>query len=255
MGSILNLVRNARVRQRIKQAYLVQHPTGLLMDWSREVHFLHIGKCAGSQIRAVIARLSADPELPIRAHGHAIKLHHLPGRPRYFFSIRKPESRFVSAFYSRKNQGLPLRLHPWHGPETVAFGRFQHANDLAEALFAPGADGAAALQAMKAIHHLNDDQIDWFLMRADLFWAYAPLAILRQEHLQADLGALLVKLGVPDRAETLLADTGEMRNATDGMDKPPLSPLARENLARWYAQDSAFYAVCEHWIAERQAMA
>jgi hypothetical protein len=66
----LNLVRNARVRQRIKQAYLVQHPTGLLMDWSREVHFLHIGKCAGSQIRAVIARLNADPEIPIRAHGH-----------------------------------------------------------------------------------------------------------------------------------------------------------------------------------------
>jgi hypothetical protein len=92
-------------------------------------------------------------------------------------------------------------------------------------------------------------------MRADLFGAYAPLAILRQEHLQADLGALLVKLGVPDRAETLLADTGEMRNATDGLDKPPLSPLARENLARWYAQDSAFYAVCEHWIAERQAIA
>src|SRR5215469_6421945 len=99
------------------------------------IHFLHIGKNAGTQIKFVAQQINQNDEnCRIVTHPHEVKLGHLPQGARYFFSIRNPLTRFKSAFYSRKRKGLPRFFLDWSAEEKQVFSSFEHANDLAEAL-------------------------------------------------------------------------------------------------------------------------
>jgi len=73
-----------------------------------DIHFLHIGKCAGTQILSITKQVNAKTSgRKIRKHGHDVFLRHLPEEADFFFSIRDPTSRFRSGFYSRKRKGPP----------------------------------------------------------------------------------------------------------------------------------------------------
>src|SRR5262249_46523580 len=125
----------------------------------RTIHFLHISKNAGTQIKFVVQQINRNNEnYRIEAHPHRIGLKHLPPSADYFFSIRNPYTRFQSGFYSRKRKGAPRLFIDWSPEEEETFSNFEHANDLAEALFEDSTRGYLAFAAMRAIPHLQIQQ-------------------------------------------------------------------------------------------------
>ena len=211
------------------------------------IYFRHIGKNAGTQFASLSRELSTRRrDLRIEVLGHGRKLSSLRSSDRYLFSIRSPITRFRSGFYSRKSKGAPRYLNHWSQHEERAFSDFDHANDLAEALFQPSERGAAALAAMKSLQHAASDQIGWFESVGYFFELHPPMAIIRQEHFVEDFGKFWKALGETGSFELLDDDVSANRRSYTGL--PEFSALAVENLERWYAQDFEFYRVCEAWI-------
>lgn len=213
------------------------------------VHFLHIGKNAGTEIKRYVDHLR--PALASRwkvvKHRHETWLRDLPPGEPYFFSIRSPLGRFRSGFYGRKRKSLPRYHREWSEHEALAFGDFEHANDLAEALFRKDDLGRKAWAAMKSPKHTAMNQSDWFTACGQFLRVRPPLVIIRQEHFAEDIASLQRKLGV-DPPVVLEADF-VASHRTDYAGVPPLSELAVENLRRWYAQDFEFYDLCCDWVA------
>lgn len=210
------------------------------------VHFLHVGKAAGTRIGQIIDQVNqSNPAKPVVQHGHAIGLSDLPPDADYFFSTRDPITRFKSGFYSRLRKGQPRNFVEWSKYEAPSFERFPHANDLAEALFLPGQDGQDATAAMRSIRHPSRNLVDWFRFCGHMFDVRPPVWIIRQEHLQSDLEVFLKRIGY----DGPLADEARSKDHTNDYENiPELSPLAQENLRRWYVQDYAFIDMCETWM-------
>lgn len=207
------------------------------------LHFLHIGKTGGSAVKGALkyAFKAAGAEARFVAPGHGYRLRDVPEGEAYVFSVRDPVTRFVSAFYSRKRKGAPRTNIDWKPTEVLAFGAFEHAADLAEALFSPGARGMQALGAMRGIGHVSQSQVEWFPdPHAVLHGDRQPLAILRTEALEADFGVLLARLGMAGAVS--LPEDAYGRNAHDYAGVPPLSSRGAANIRRWYAADMAFVA-------------
>lgn len=214
----------------------------------RKVHFLHVGKCAGTAIKDLAAQINALPAGPrIIPHGHARKLAELPEDAEYFFSARHPISRFKSAFSMRKRKEQPRLYREWTEGEREAFLRFPEANDLAESLFAPGPLGRQAFAAMQSIGHMHFQHIR-FKVR-DIFSARPPLCVLRQEQLSHDVGHLLRRLGVDGKA-SLPADLSRAHRS-DSAQSSPLSEKALANLTTWYAADIEYYRLIDAWMNEQ----
>lgn len=216
------------------------------------VHFLHIGKNAGTQVGVIVERVNAAvAPVSMIKHPHEVRLPDLPSRAPYFFSVRDPASRFVSGFYSRLRKGQPRLYAEWTQHEERAFARFPHANDLAESLFAGGEDGREAARSIRSITHTARSQVDWFPMAGNLLEVRPPVWIIRQASFEADMQRTLERLGVELTVETTDDAVRAHRNDYDGV--PALSPVARDNLAAWYAQDVAFVADCEAWLASQSS--
>lgn len=213
----------------------------------RQVHFLHIGKCAGSYIKTLIRAINTQQQsVQIVAHPHRVILASLPPGTEYFFSIRLPEARFLSGFYSRKRKGQPRYYSEWSDQERLAFSTFEHANDLAEALFEEGGKGQQAFAAMKSIEHLAVGQSDYVRGFGFFLTSRPPLAIIRQEHFDQDIEVLYRRLGIAHPPQVAAEDVTAHRN--DYANTPPLSEKAVANLRRWYGQDHEFYRLCAAWI-------
>lgn len=192
-------------------------------------------------------------DLDFRAFGHGKKLTDIPDGVPYFFSIRQPVSRFVSGFYERKRQGGDTYPNPWSLFEASAFKRFEHANDLAEALFLDSDVGIQAREAIRSISHTSMQQVDHFARAGSFLKARPPLAIVRQEFFREDFQFLLDRIGMKVEVQSLLnSDSAESR-ITDYTRVPSLSALAVQNVRTWYVQDVWFYRACEAWILENKA--
>jgi hypothetical protein len=216
----------------------------------REIQFLHIGKCAGTQIASLAEKINAMRNgIKIVKHRHHVTLAALPRDAEYFFSIRSPETRFISGFYSRKRNGRPRFDFEWTPSEREAFSSFHHANDLAEALFIDGAAGRLAFAAMQSIRHIAINQSDYFKHCGDFLNNRAPVTIIRQEYFERDIGVLAGKLGLDVLPPLETDPVAAHKNDYAGL--RPLSELAKENLRKWYAQDFEFYRHCSIWL-ERQ---
>ena len=219
-------------------------------DRRARLHFLHIGKNAGTQIKFIARHVNlSSATIRIVSHTHSVALRDLPDAEPFFFAIRRPDDRFKSGFYSRKRKGQPRIYTEWSPYEAQACAAFDHANDLAEALFEEGDTGFKALCAIKSISHCSMEQINWFDRRGYFLKIREPVGIIRQEHFTQDMGALARKLGFDIAAGEDPADKAAHRNDYSGA--PPLSDKARRNLRDWYRQDFEFYARCEEWISNR----
>lgn len=213
------------------------------------VHFLHVGKAAGSQIKSVARELNASSSArKLQLHRHKVLLKHLPKTQDYFFSVRDPADRFKSGFYSRLRQGRPRYNVLWSPHEEVAFENFQHANDLAEALFADGELGRKAAAAMRSIRHPASNLVDWFGAEGHMFDLRPPVWIIRQERFHEDLSTFMGLIGADLPAS--FGDGASRTHANDYSGIPTLSEKARKNLRRWYTQDYEFLRLCEHWLEE-----
>lgn len=214
---------------------------------AKTIHFLHVGKAAGSQIGDIIKQIEdAGFGQRILNHRHKTGLAKIPAGDDYFFSTRDPVTRFKSAFYSRKRQGRPRHHREWTAHEAIAFERFQHANDLAEALFDPGQSGLEAAAAMHSISHCSRNFVDWIKPLGQLFSIRPPIWIVRQEHFERDLRELLRRIGFDGPVEISNDDHRAHRNSYENT--PDLSAPAVENLRRWYAQDHEFLRLCQNWM-------
>ncbi|MFD1341023.1 hypothetical protein [Litorisediminicola beolgyonensis] len=211
------------------------------------VHFLHIGKAAGTQITHVASQINASgAPFEIRKRKHGVSLSDLPPDARYFFSIRNPIDRFKSGFYSRKRKGQPRIYSEWSDHEAKAFETYEHANDLAEALFSDGDMGHRATAAILSIHHNARYQIDWLKPLGFALSIRPPVWIIRTEGFEDDLGNLLDRLGAD--VDIQVSDDPSHRHQNDYSSIPALSPRAEQNLRRWYSQDFAFYDMCVDWM-------
>jgi len=215
-----------------------------------KVHFLHLGKCAGTHIKAVcneINRLSGDRY--IIAHKHDVYLKDIPESAPYFFSIREPISRFVSGFYSHKwivQNNLDAN---WKNYVDFAYKKFDEANDLAEALFEDGTRGSDAAAAIKSIRHTSQNQIDWFCCHGFFLHVRPPIWIIRQDNFESDLFELLYRANICEHADEILKNLStRVRNPTNYSCSTELSGKAVRNLKIWYSQDIAFYELCQHWL-------
>ena len=217
-------------------------------DHSEKIHFLHIGKNGGVQIRHLSKQInSKQSRYHIKTHPHQVHLYDLPPNDKYFFSIRNPVNRFVSGFYSRKRKGAPRFLREWSAHETRAFKDFEHANDLAEALYEEGELGAKAFRALKSIGHCSINQADWFSRCGYFLEIRPPVFIIRQENLSEDMKEFQTRIGFDGVLEEQ-TDPG-LAHKFDYTGTPKLSEKAVKNLREWYWQDSTFYRQCEEWIA------
>ena len=213
------------------------------------IHFLHVGKTAGTQIKDVIDQVNRSGDSgKLLKHGHGTSLRDLPPGHDYFFSTRDPIARFRSGFYSRRRKGRPTHFSEWTEHERFAFARFPHANDLAEALFAPGQPGRDAISAIRSISHCSSNLVDWFRFCGYLFELRPPVWIIRQEQFSADLGVFLRRIGYKGCVD--IAPERQKSHASDYVGIPDLSDTARANLRQWYAQDYAFLDLCEIWLTE-----
>jgi len=222
---------------------------------TKKVYFLHIGKNAGNQIKILGSQLnSLQFESKIIFCGHGRKLVDLPKDAMYFFSIRNPVKRFRSGFYSRKRKGQPLNDLDWNPDEKRAFERFEHANDLAEALFRTDETATQAFWAMSGVGHVRDHQFDWFRLAGNFLEDRPPIFIVRQEHFEEDFSSLLHRLGTGLTFDDL--EVSEDKNTShrfDYSEAPTLSQLAISNLELWYRRDVEFYDTCVAWISKAKA--
>jgi len=229
----------------------LQETLGERIDRRERIHYLHIGKNAGNQIKHLAELVDrSDVTYRFRMHPHLVTLADLPTDARYFFSIRSPITRFKSAFYSRKRMGRPLNDYPWTDLERRAFDRFEHAEDLAANLFAEGRDGHDAMCAIKSIGHCTNDQVSWFTGNMYCLDIRPPVWILRMESLEEDIDAMLSRLGGEVRFEPCKDAVVSHRMDYSGI--PELSEHSKRNLERWYAQDMEFYRRCEGWIMDQE---
>jgi hypothetical protein len=132
--------------------------------------------------------------------------------------------------------GAPRYNIPWSSGEERAFGLFQTANDLAEAL-----DGGSlqhdAWAAMSAIPHLALPLRNWITLddlhrRKNIVW------IGIQETLNDDFKRLCAALGLPAHVQ-LPTDLVAAHRAPEALE--PISERARANIMAWYAEDVAIY--------------
>ena len=213
------------------------------------IAFLHIGKTAGTQIQHINQQLESYGSKIIKCN-HDIKLKHLKNNIPYFFSIRKPATRFKSGFYSRKRKGQPRIYVEWTKYEAIAFQQFEHANDLAESLFRNDKVGFNARAAIKSIRHTGMQQVDWF-EGASVFEKRPPLHIIRQENFEVDMQKLIRSVGLEVNVKDLISTDAKTAHKNEYKDTPELSQLAVENLEKWYIQDHYFYDQCEHWLKQK----
>ena len=152
----------------------------------------------------------------------------------------------MSGFYSRKRKGLPRIYSEWSRHEKRAFSYFEHANDLAEALFDDGVRGYNAICAIKSIFHCSMDQVGWFDCSGYFLDINPPVAIIRLEKFENDVRLFLTRIGV-DSGVWFSTDP-VARHSNDYSLVPELSEKAQNNLYNWYRQDYEFYRMCEAWI-------
>lgn len=218
-------------------------------DESERIHYLHIGKTAGNQIKFRCAQIEQhNPQLRFVMHSHAMTLRKIRDNQRYFFSIRQPLSRFTSAFYERKRQGRDGG-NTWSADEALAFARYPHAVDLAEAIFDEGESGRTARAAMHSIGHLRKLHHEWFFPYGYFLEHRPPIWILRQENFEHDFARFVQELGVSpmqfQEADPALAKS-------TSYDKiPALTAKAKRNLSKWYEVDIRFYDDVSWWLDNR----
>ena len=211
------------------------------------INYIHIGKTGGSQVKYIL-RQNSNKNYDFKVLHHSLKLLDLPLNQKYFFSIRSPISRFNSAFYYRKNKGLPGVFQDWKAQEEKAFNIFPEPNDLAENLFKDNQLGYEAVSAMLSIPHLCTQQCEWFEKNA-FFDLRPPVHIIRQEYLQHDIEIFLKKIFPKnDYKLKITLDKNLSRKNNYPNNGSQLTRLAIKNLEKWYSNDIYFYKLCEEWI-------
>lgn len=205
------------------------------------VHFLHIGKTAGTAIKDALGnqRMYETKSHLVILEQHPFRFSHVPDDHKTYFVVRDPISRFVSGFYSRYREGQPRLYNPWKPAEKEAFERFPKPNLLAEALSNDDQEEkAAAEKGMNSIGHVSTSYWNWFHNEQYLIENLKMIAIvLKQEELTQDFDYLKEKFNIKNAS--LTKDPVKAHKNSNTFDKK-LSDKAIQNLKKWYEDDYRF---------------
>ncbi len=216
------------------------------LDHRPLAHFLHIGKNAGTAMKAALRQAQGSAKYRVLVHTHEVRLTGISEIDHYFFCVRDPIERYVSGFLSRQRQGQPRFFNAWNEGETEAFARFHSPDALAVSLSAGGTEQRDAEAAMRAIRQVRTSYWDWF--RDPEYFKSRADHILWIGHQEAlDLGPLAATLGL----ESLVLPTDSWRANKSPDAKPEVSDLARQNLREWYAKDYLFLDLCDRAASSR----
>ncbi|MGC1305670.1 MAG: sulfotransferase family 2 domain-containing protein [Phormidesmis sp.] len=225
------------------------------------VNFLHIPKAGGSAVKNALRDHTELKRYKIHLRGHSCRLNDIPVGDKFFFFLRSPEKRFVSAFNGKQVDPNRWR-HTKYAEETAALERFTTANQLAESLSSTDAEvRQAAEQAMLCIEHVNTFYTDWFISK-DYFLSRLPdaLYIGFQESLAEDFKNIKQILGLAASVSLPALNSPKSNARANKSLQPPdttLTEQAMANLAQWYANDYDFIALCREQAVKvnQQAMA
>ena len=200
------------------------------------VHFLHIGKTAGTAIHHAIKGCSSDDSYHIELRGHGFLLRDLPIGDKAVFILRDPVSRFVSAFNSTRTEGLPRYYYPLGPREKAAFKKFPSANLLARSLSSKDIKTKRKAElAMNCIRHVNTSYWDWLLNQEYLERRFSDILFVGfQETLTSDFEQLKKIIGLNEEIQ-LPQDPVSAYRAPKNTEK--LDGLAIENIKKWYSSD------------------
>jgi hypothetical protein len=209
--------------------------------------FIHIGKTGGTLIRQVLGSLPEEHRLQFRLLGHDVRLPQaIETRPQMpvFFSVRRPEALFVSAFNSRKREGRPTYDRKWNRRERIAFSIFETPSDLAEALSSSDRHLRACAEfSMLGINHVRQG-LRWHLRSVECLEEHRDRIafILLQEHLEPDLREFAGRIGVPlEQAE--VSPDQRLHTAVES-DRTELSAAGMSNIKEWYRPHQVIYDWC-----------
>jgi hypothetical protein len=212
----------------------------LRLQGDEPVHFLHVGKCAGTALKEALKSDPPPPPIRVRMHSHGVRMMDVPHSDAFFFIVRDPVDRFVSGFMARRNRDTGRYREPWSPAETRAFERFPSPNAVGVALSAGGARRDEAVEALRSIAHVRTSYWDWFgNERAVRRRASKILWIGFQEGLEDDIPLLASRLGLTEIR--LPADPTRANRSEATVE---VSTEARNALAAWYRRDYDFVALC-----------
>lgn len=216
------------------------------------IAFLHISKTGGMAIKHMVRRHRKAFKRRIVLHRHEVTFADVvraDAQTRVLFVVRDPVERFVSGFNSRMRKAAPRKFREWDEGERVAFGRFNSANALAEALSASDPElRDAAAAAMNAVWHARHaltywlDSVEFLERHRSRIWY-----IGEQAHLDEDVAWIRARLDLPETIG-LPADESAAHRTPTGYGVA-LSPAGRRNIEAWYAADFPVYEWCR---AERR---
>ena len=212
-----------------------------------KAHFLHISKTGGSALTYALRSHLGSGRYFLLIRPHEVSVRDVPIGEKFFFFLRDPVRRFVSAFYSRQRQGMPRYSTLWTPAEEMVFRTFPTADALARDLSADSAERRnRAMAAMHTVQMLRNPFDDWLIDR-ETWEARLPdlLFVGFQESLDADFHRLLRILGLPEDLELPHDDYYAHRNPAGSNMR--LSGMAIENLRSWYRKDYEWLDLMEEW--------
>ena len=225
---------------------------------SGTLHFIHVGKTGGSALAGALVRAgyanwsTSDPSRPlkdtpygrIQLGGHHTRLWRIPQEDHIFFCVRDPIERFVSAFHSRRNKGMPRYFFEWTERERMIFELYPTPQALADALAAPEqVDRELALWALGNIRHLRPLH-RYVGGRRKLHRRRKRIVyIARQESLDEDWPKLRAVLGLPERVQ--LKSDPLRAHRRERRDEEPFSPEGERALRAALELDYKIVDYCE----------
>ncbi len=212
------------------------------------VHYLHIGKTAGTAFHNAVQSNLITERYRILLHGHSFKLSDIPRGEKAIFFLRDPISRFASGFYSRQRQGQPRDYNPWRPNEAIAFNRFQSPQALASALSSEDNElREAAIYAMNNIGHVKSHLWDWFKDEDYFLSRWSDILFIGyQESFDSDFAQLKQILQLPETV--VLPQSDQQTNRTSSGEKTSFSKTEHQNLLEWYAADYQFIDLCQRLL-------
>jgi hypothetical protein len=209
------------------------------------LHFIHIGKTAGTVIRETIRQRGPKESRygPFHWPPHRYTLRRVPDNDWAFFCIRDPVARVVSAFESRLRKGRPRYDVEWSDAEERVFNRWPSPNAIGVAM----AEGdPAASDALRSIQHALP--LRHWLGGRNLLSRSNIAYIARQETLDNEWTVMREALGLPGHLE-LIDDPVEAHRAPKPHES--LEPIALAALRGFLSDDYKIVSVCEEIRKER----
>lgn len=202
-----------------------------------KISFIHIPRTGGSFIRNKLLSLNKQQNI-FFLPGHYFKSFFLKKKEEYFFVIREPSKRMISAFYAIKLKKNKLYI------ENLIFKKYPEFNDLLEDLYHNEKINLLAKLAFNNLYVLNEGYR--FFFNKKNFEENKPIYIIDLNNLDDDLKVILTKLNIYEKFfedSNMISIFGHdtIKNTGNYNKKYKLTDKAEKNLKKLAAEEYEMY--------------